>query len=316
VSASSAQFNRNYTVESFKSPGGVLRKGSGENVQMTHTQARSSERSAAFRSSARRRADTLIRLARAVSPRAPRVSGPKAPPDPAVASVVEPAERAILDEVRGYTLTSEERVLATMDAVEYIARNDVPGALVECGVWRGGSVLAMIRTLQRFGVDDRDVYLFDTFEGMTAPSELDVSDYHEPAIDTWRRDQDAGKQSWDYFFDPSLYTLKSVQDLLLATGYPAARLHFVVGPVEETLPGKAPEQIAVLRLDTDWYESTKHELDHLYPLVAAGGVLILDDYGHWDGARRAVDEYFADLGTRPLLCRTDYTGRIGTKPSW
>lgn len=280
---------------------------------MTQTETRSQDGPTTASPSRHLRAMAVAPLTNLINRWIDRQRGPARVADPAVASVVEPAERAILDEVTGYTLTSKERVLATMDAVEHVVRNGVEGALVECGVWRGGSVLAMIRTLQRHGVDDRDVYLFDTFEGMTAPTDEDVSSYHEPAINTWRRDQEAGRQSWDYYFDPSLYTLKTVQDLLFSTGYPPERLHFVVGPVEETLPARAPAKIAVLRLDTDWYESTKHEMMHLYPSVSIGGVLIIDDYGHWDGARRAVDEYFAQCESRPLLCRTDYTGRIGTK---
>lgn len=283
---------------------------------MIQTQARSNEGWAAgFSSSARRGTDTLIRLAKLINRKAGRQPSPGGSQDPAVVSVIEPFERAILDEVTGYTLTSKARVLATMDAVEHVVRNGIDGALAECGVWRGGSVLAMVRTLQRCGANDRDIYLFDTFEGMTAPSELDVSSYHEPALETWQRDQAAGRQSWDWFFDPSLYNLGTVQQLLLSTGYPPERLHFVVGPVEQTLPEQAPDQIAVLRLDTDWYESTKHEMEHLYPRVSPGGVLIIDDYGHWDGAKRAVDEYFEQGVPRPLLCRTDYTGRIGTKPT-
>lgn len=282
---------------------------------MNQMQARSHEGSAAISSLARRGADTMIWLRNLIGRWAAGQHDGNAERDPSVVSVAEPAERAILAEVSGHTLTSETRVLATMDAIEHVVRNKIQGALVECGVWRGGSVLAMIRTLQRFGVDDREVYLFDTFQGMTAPTDLDVSSFHEPALDTWLRDKDAGRQSWDYFFDPSLYTLKTVQDLLFSTGYPRERLHFVVGPVEETLPREDPDQIAVLRLDTDWYESTKHEMLHLYPLVSPGGVLIIDDYGHWDGARRAVEEYFDQNGSRPLLCRTDYTGRIGTKPA-
>ena len=79
------------------------------------------------------------------------------------------------------------------------------------------------------------------------------------------------------------------------------------------LSAAAPDEVAVLRLDTDWYESTKHELVHLYPRVSPGGVLILDDYGHYEGARRAVDEYFEEVGGRPLLSRIDYTGRVGVK---
>jgi O-methyltransferase len=100
---------------------------------------------------------------------------------------------------------------------------------------------------------------------------------------------------------------------VLSTGYPAERVHLVEGRVEDTLPAAAPEEIALLRLDTDWYESTKHELVHLYPRLSPGGVLILDDYGHYEGARRAVDEYFESAGGRPLLTRVDYTGRVGIK---
>jgi hypothetical protein len=83
--------------------------------------------------------------------------------------------------------------------------------------------------------------------------------------------------------------------------------------VEDTLPAEAPEKLAILRLDTDWYSSTKHELETLYPRLAEGGVLIVDDYGHYEGARRAVDEYFAETGQRVLLSRIDYTGRIAVK---
>jgi predicted O-methyltransferase YrrM len=104
-----------------------------------------------------------------------------------------------------------------------------------------------------------------------------------------------------------------VRATLLSTRYPAERVHLVEGKVEDTLPAAAPEQIAVLRLDTDWYESTKHELEQLYPRLSPGGVLILDDYGHYEGARRAVEEYFAEHGGRPLLTRVDYTGRVGVK---
>ena len=75
---------------------------------------------------------------------------------------------------------------------------------------------------------------------------------------------------------------------------------------------EAPEQISLLRLDTDWYESTKHELVHLSPKLSVG-VLIVDDYGHWEGARRAVDEYIDELQLRILLCRIDYTGRVAVK---
>jgi O-methyltransferase len=86
-----------------------------------------------------------------------------------------------------------------------------------------------------------------------------------------------------------------------------------MGKVEDTFPKDTPDKIAILRLDTDWYESTRHELIHLYPKLSIGGVLIIDDYGHWEGARKAVDEYINDNTLRILLNRIDYTGRIAVK---
>jgi hypothetical protein len=200
-----------------------------------------------------------------------------------------------------------------MDAVEYVVRGGVEGALVECGVWKGGSVLAMILTLQRLGVDDRDVYLFDTFSGMTEPSGHDTSRFDEPAAGTWASARSAGTKAWDWLFRPDVFGKDQVESLLRETGYPASRIHFVAGPVEDTLPESAPPEVAVLRLDTDWYESTRQELVHLYPRLREGGVLLIDDYGHWDGARRAVDEYFTSCAAPVLLGRTDYTGRMAVK---
>ena len=226
--------------------------------------------------------------------------------------LLEPHEERIIAEVRMQTMISTERLLANMDAVEYVVRRDVPGALVECGVWRGGSVLAMIRVLQRLGVQDRDVYLYDTFEGMTEPGEADTSPFEPPASETWRSTAE-GTTPWAWAFDPSIYGLGSVRELVLGSGYPSERVHFVQGPVEDTVPAQAPESIAVLRLDTDWYASTMHELVHLYPRISTGGVLIVDDVGHWDGAKRAVEEYFSSSAQPVLMTRTDYSGRMSVK---
>jgi O-methyltransferase len=235
----------------------------------------------------------------------------EAPPDPD-AVTIDPADRAILDRARPYTMTSEQRLLALIDAVRYVAARDLPGAFAECGVWRGGSVLAMIATLQELGVSDRDIHLYDTFEGMTAPTEHDTSPLDPPALATWQEAEGQGERAWNDLFDPETFNEETVRATLLETGYPAERLHLHRGPVEETLPRQSPGPLALLRLDTDWYKSTLHELEHLYPLLAGGGILIIDDYGHWQGARRAVDEYFAD--SPPLLLnRIDYTGRIAVK---
>jgi len=234
------------------------------------------------------------------------------PTQPHTLSVLEPDEKRIIADVRYFTMVSNERLVAIMDAVKHIVRVGIPGALVECGVWRGGSVLTMIRTLQLLGVDDRDVYLYDTFEGMTRPSQADTSPFERPALTTWDQTP-AGTTPWSWAFDAEIFGLELVQKLILGSGYPPERIHFVQGPVEETLPATIAESVALVRLDTDWYESTMHELVHLYPRMPSGGVLIIDDYGHWEGARRAVDEYFSAQAPPILLARTDYSGRMGVK---
>lgn len=226
---------------------------------------------------------------------------------------VSRADQAIVERALPYSLTGPARLAALVEAVRYCVRRDVPGALAECGVWRGGSVLAMLLTLEDLGSEDRDVHLFDTFEGMTEPSEHDVSALDPPALDTWREAQQRREQPWADLFPSDAVGEDAVRTTLTESGYPAERLHFVRGPVEATLPAHAPERLALLRLDTDWYESTRHELEHLYPRLSEGGVLIVDDYGHWEGARRAVDEYFERHPPAPLLNRIDYTGRIAVK---
>jgi O-methyltransferase len=237
-----------------------------------------------------------------------RLRGARQGTDPDLADVAD-RNRAIVERALPYSMTGVLRLEATVEAVRYCVARGVPGAFVECGVWRGGSVLAMLLTLQELGVDDRDVHLFDTFEGMTAPTEHDGA----PALEPWAEAQRRGERAWAGLFGEDVFDERSVRATVEGSGYPAERIHMVKGAVETTLPGAAPERIALLRLDTDWYESTRHELVHLYPRLVEGGVLIIDDYGHWEGARRAVDEYFVSEAPPLLLNRIDYTGRIAVK---
>jgi hypothetical protein len=235
-----------------------------------------------------------------------------APPTPDLTEVDE-RDRAIINRAFPYTMTGVPRLEATVHAVRHCVRREIPGDFAECGVWRGGSVLAMILTLQELGVDDRDIHLFDTFEGMTEPTEHDTTAFEPPALETWTDARGRDERPWDGMFGKHVFDEHSVRQTVLSTGYPEERVHIVKGPVEETIPERAPAAVALLRLDTDWYESTRHELIHLYPRLADGGVLIIDDYGHWDGARRAVDEYFAEQAEPLLLNRIDYTGRLAVK---
>ena len=212
----------------------------------------------------------------------------------------ESSDIEIIRAVEPYTMTSAERIHALIQAVRHIVRNRIDGDMVECGVWKGGSVMAMALTLLQLGERDRSLYLFDTFSGMTAPSDVDVDYQGQQAhliLDAVRCE--ASQQE--------------VENAVFSTGFDREKIHFVPGRVEETIPDHAPASIALLRLDTDWYESTQHELQHLFPRLARGGVIIIDDYGHWRGARRAVDEYIVQNQVPLFLHRIDYTGRIAVK---
>lgn len=219
------------------------------------------------------------------------------------------ADLQIVVEVFAFTMTSVERLIALVSSVDYINSNEIPGAFAECGVWKGGSVMAMIKVLLRAGTKDRDIFLYDTFEGMSTPTDVDISYAGEVAVDIYNSsiDTETASSSW------CLATLEEIREQIAQMGYPEEKIHYVPGRVEETIPETAPDTIALLRLDTDWFESTAHELEHLFPRLSPSGVLIIDDYGYWQGARKAVDQYFGRLSAPPLLQRIDSTGRLCIK---
>ena len=220
----------------------------------------------------------------------------------------DPAAAATIRRVQPYTMTSPERLFSLVDAVRYISRTGIAGDVVECGVWRGGSMMATALTLMECGDLSRDLFLFDTFEGMAPPTERDVAIDGQLASKLLRSHEKTESDSvWCYA------TLDHVRDAMTGTGYRTDAIHYIQGKVEDTIPLQAPSKISLLRLDTDWYESTRHELEHLFPRLVKGGVLIIDDYGHWKGAREAVDEYLSANKIKLLLNRIDYTGRIAVK---
>jgi O-methyltransferase len=210
---------------------------------------------------------------------------------------------ALFRSVRSFTMTSIERVYALRESVKYIIRHNVPGSIVECGVWKGGSMMAVAKTLLELETE-RDLYLFDTFEGMPPPTAVDVDLYGVQADVLLKTNP----------MTPAIAPFEEVCRNMYSTGYNPARINLVRGKVEDTLPRAAPREIALLRLDTDWYESTLHELVHLYPRLIKGGILIIDDYGHFVGSKKAVDEYFQKNGIPIFLNRIDYTGRLAVKP--
>ena len=209
--------------------------------------------------------------------------------------------------VQPYTMTSPERIAATCQAVVHVERWGIEGDIVECGVWQGGSMMAAALTLLRHK-HHRTLHLYDTFEGMSEPTSVD-------------REAGSGRSASDLLasknIDSAIWArspLDTVKHNLSLTAYPHDRVNFIPGKVEDTIPGSIPSKIAVLRLDTDWYESTRHELTHLWPRLSTNGILLIDDYGHWAGARKAVDEFIEEVGRPLFLNRIDYTGRLVVKP--
>jgi O-methyltransferase len=228
---------------------------------------------------------------------------------PPVLKGVDESTAQTIAAVRPYTMTSDQRVAALCDSVRYVVTNRIPGDIVECGVWKGGSMMAVARTLLALGDRTRDLHLFDTFEGMTAPTGEDVASTGETAADLLAASTDREDAESVWCRAP----LDVVQQAMTSVGYERSRIHYIKGRVEDTVPAAAPERIALLRLDTDWYESTRHEMIHLFPRLCVGGVLVLDDYGHWLGARRAVDEYLREHNVPLFLQKIDYTGRYAVK---
>ncbi|MFJ8920481.1 TylF/MycF/NovP-related O-methyltransferase [Streptomyces sp. NPDC102415] len=250
------------------------------------------------------------------APAQPPVAAPKQAERPAPKAVAKkppqfPADyddeaKDIIRAVKPYTMTSPERLNAFVLATRHVVRHGIPGDIVECGVWRGGSMQACAKTLLSLGETDRDLHLFDTYEGMTPPTAEDLRRDGRPAqelLDAQGKD----RPIW------AVASLEDVRAGFEQVPYPKDRIHYVRGKVEDTVPEQAPEQISILRLDTDWYASTKHELTHLYSRLVSGGVLLIDDYGYWQGSRQAVDEFLEETGEQLLLLRMD-EGRIAVKP--
>lgn len=206
----------------------------------------------------------------------------------------------IYQQVEPYTMVEPERCYALYQSLRYIIRHNIPGDLAECGVWKGGSSMLMALCLKKAGITDRTIWLYDTFEGMTKPGNEDGA-FEKAEWEKRKKNEEAS--DWCYS------SLTEVQENMQRTNYPINNIRFVKGKVEDTLPGEIPGSLSLLRLDTDWYASTHHELVHLYPFLNKGGVLLIDDYGAWQGARKAVDDYFRGART-PYLHRIDWTGRL------
>jgi O-methyltransferase len=218
---------------------------------------------------------------------------------------LEPEFNSLYERVRPCTMTSIEALYALYSAVKYLYRSGISGDIVECGVWRGGSMMMVALTLLMLGDTSRRLVLFDTFAGHPRPDpDMDT----KANYDEWtRRRRTEQSSDWAYA------SIDEVRTNIESTGYPMGNVALIKGVVEETIVPNAPEAIALLRLDTDWYRSTVHELEQLYPRLGNRGVLIIDDYGAMPGVKQAVDEYFEGKRDAPLLNRVDFTVRLAIK---
>ena len=193
----------------------------------------------------------IVRRDRVAALASRQVAPPPPPPRPrGRPGHVDAAAQRTIEAVRPRTMTSEHKLFALIVATRYVVDHGIPGAIVECGVWRGGSQQAVAYTLLERGVTDRDLHLFDTFEGMTEPGEKDVRHDGRPAAELLER-SDRTTKVW------AVAGLDDVRAGMAETGYPAERVHFHPGPVEDTIPGAAP--------DADRHPAPGHGLVRVHP---------------------------------------------------
>lgn len=206
-----------------------------------------------------------------------------------------------------YTMTSYERIFSLMKSIDFIRHNNVQGDFVECGVWRGGNLIIFQKFIEKYNLQKK-IYAYDTFEGMSNPEEIDRTFDGKSSIEALNKIRERKIKRDENILVAECSIEKVLENFKKFSQ--KENLICIKGKVEETLKLKdnLPNKISILRLDTDWYSSTKIELEILFPLLEKNGILIIDDYGYWQGAKKAVDEYFKDK--QFTMFKIDFTGRL------
>lgn len=192
----------------------------------------------------------------------------------------------IYKRMKKFTVCRKRKSILTIESCIQLEENKIEGDLIECGVYRGGQIMAMMMAMNNLN-SKRDIYLYDTFQGLPEPEEWEKSIKGKKAIQKYNK-----TKTGDGFSDWCRASIDEVKENLSLIPYDENHIHFVKGMVEDTLKDSSHDKIALLRLDTDFYSSTKIELEVLFPKLVSGGVLIIDDYNYWSGSKKAVNEYF------------------------
>ena len=197
-------------------------------------------------------------------------------------------------------MTTKIRMWSLLNSINYVSNNNIKGDFVECGVWKGGNLILYQLLNQKKNLNKK-IYGYDTFEGMPLPSKYDLKYDGRSALHEYNK-REKSDDGW------CKSTLESVK-VNISKASSLKDVYLIKGKVEKTLllNENIPQKISILRLDTDFYESTKVELEVLYPRLEKNGILIIDDYGYFKGARKAVDEYFKK---KPFLIYVDHTCRL------
>jgi hypothetical protein len=210
-------------------------------------------------------------------------------------------EKKLINKCLQYSMTNFERMWSLIQSFHHVRQESLVGDFVECGVWKGGNIILLKKLIEKFNLK-KNIYGFDTFEGMVEPSFYDVNYNNKSA-----------KRMFDEHKKKEIgFAMCSIDDVKrnIKKSTKTDNIFLIKGKVENTLMNKKklPKKISILRLDTDFYESTKIELEILFPRLVKGGVLIVDDYGFWKGAKKAVDEYFCDY--RQFMHYVDHSCRL------
>jgi|TARA_B110000259_G_C14000573_1_gene396093 hypothetical protein len=213
-----------------------------------------------------------------------------------------------------FSLTSYDRIFSLMRSIQHIDNNNIEGDFVECGVWKGGNLILFKKMIEKLNIKNKKIYGFDTFEGMSKPTD-DDSDA-DGFLGGFKAEHYMKTQKKDINIDNihAYAPIDMVEQNFNNNTEDKNNLVLVKGKVEDTLKisSNIPDKISILRLDTDWYESTKIELEVLYPRLVKNGVLIIDDYGEWSGSRKATNEYFK--GKKIAMFKIDRAARLIFKP--